>query len=232
MKNEKDAAKDPEKDGKAAKAAPEEPEKTAEKPKAEKPEEKKAEPAEKAASDKKPKKLSELDVLKMKADQLKAENGRLQNEIEKAQADARTYKAQADALNTKLANTLSEYENYRRRTASEKEALGADVTAKAAKALLPALDNLTRALDFAESNPESFRKGVEMTLKQLESGFSSLGVKEIETETGETFDPGRHNAVAHVDDDSLGESVVAEVFQKGYVIGDKVIRHTVVKVAN
>ncbi|MFT9076282.1 nucleotide exchange factor GrpE [Ethanoligenens sp.] len=176
--------------------------------------------------------LSEEDVLKLVLQSQKAENERLQKELDAAKADAQTYKAQADTLNQRLANTISEYDNYRRRTTAEKEALGADVSAKSVKALLPALDSLSRAVEFAEADPESFRQGVEMTLKQLESGFSTLGVTEIETVEGQTFDPDRHNAVAHVDDDSMGESVVAEVFQKGYAIGDKVIRHSVVKVAN
>lgn len=187
-------------------------------------------PEENAGSE--PKELSEAEVVKLVLQSQKAEIERLQNELDTAKADAQTHKAQADTLNQRLANTLSEYENYRRRTAAEKEALSADASAKAVKALLPALDSLVRAIDFAEADPASFRQGVEMTLKQLEAGFSALGVVEIEAEAGQAFDPDRHNAVAHVDDDSLGESVVAEVFQKGYAIGDKVIRHSVVKVAN
>lgn len=178
------------------------------------------------------KELSEVDVLKLVLQSQKAEMERLRKELEEANVNAQTCKAQADTLNQRLANTISEYENYRRRTASEKEALSADASAKAVKALLPALDSLVRAIDFADANPEDFKQGVEMTLKQLENGFSTLGVAEIEAEAGQTFDPERHNAVAHVDDDSLGESVVVEVFQKGYAIGDKVIRHSVVKVAN
>lgn len=180
----------------------------------------------------KAKEISEADLLKMLLQNQKAENERLQKELDELKTNAQTYKTQADTLNQRLAGTISEYENYRRRTAAEKEALSADAFAKAVKTLLPALDSLSRAMDFAEANPESFKQGVEMTLKQMESGFSTLGVSEIEAEAGQAFDPERHNAVAHVDDDSLGESVVAEVFQKGYAIGDKVIRHSVVKVAN
>ncbi|ADU27168.1 nucleotide exchange factor GrpE [Ethanoligenens harbinense] len=178
------------------------------------------------------KELSEAEMIKLLLQSQKAEIERLQKELDAAKADAQTCKSQTDTLNQRLANTLSEYENYRRRTASEKEALSADASAKAVKALLPALDSLARAIDFAEADPASFQQGVEMTLKQMEAGFSALGVVEIEAEAGQAFDPDRHNAVAHVDDDSLGESVVAEVFQKGYAIGDKVIRHSVVKVAN
>lgn len=178
------------------------------------------------------KEISETDVLKLVLQSQKAEMERLQKELDEEKVNAQTVKAQAETLNQRLAGTVSEYENYRRRTASEKEALSAEASAKAVKALLPALDSLARAITFADANPEDFKQGVEMTLKQLESGFSTLGVAEIEAEAGQTFDPERHNAVAHVDDDSLGESVVAEVFQKGYAIGDKVIRHSVVKVAN
>lgn len=97
--------------------------------------------------------------------------------------------------------------------------------------LLPALDNLQRALPYADSNPESFVQGVKMTLNQLTEGFKTLGVEEIEA-GGEKFDPDLHNAVMHCEDESLGDSVITEVFQKGYKIGEKIIRHSMVKVAN
>lgn len=135
-------------------------------------------------------------------------------------------------LNDRLARVVEEYDNYRRRSAGDKQNAYNDAVAKAVAALLPAMDNLERALPFAEANPESFRQGVEMTLKQLAGGFEKLGVEEIATEAGSAFNPDIHNAVMHVEDDSLSENVVCEVFQKGFKVGDKVIRHAVVKVAN
>jgi molecular chaperone GrpE len=97
--------------------------------------------------------------------------------------------------------------------------------------LLPALDSLERAIQFSASNTVSYKQGVEMTLKQLCDGFKSLGVTEIEAQ-GAAFNPDMHNAVMHVEDEAQGDSVVTEVFQKGYAIGERVIRHSVVKVAN
>ena len=159
-------------------------------------------------------------------------------EVKKQKDENESLKAQLEQLNSLLAESknryeslVAEYDNYRRRTTAEKEGLGAESTGKAVLALLPALDNLERAMPFAESNPESFTKGVDMTLRQLQDAFKSLGVEEIEAQ-GAEFDPELHEAVMHVDDDSLGESVVTDVFQKGYRIGDKVVRHSVVKVAN
>ncbi len=86
-------------------------------------------------------------------------------------------------------------------------------------------------MPFADSNPESFIKGVEMTLRQLIEAFKSLGVEEIEAQDA-AFDPELHDAVMHVEDENAGDSVVVEVFQKGYRLGDRIIRHSVVKVAN
>lgn len=140
-------------------------------------------------------------------------------------------KSQIEQCKDKYDRLVSEYENYRRRTAEEKAKIGGDAVAKAVLALLPALDNLERAMPFAQSNHESFVKGVEMTLRQMSEAFKSLGVEEIEAQD-KVFDPNLHDAVMHVDDDSLGESVITQVFQKGYKIGDKVVRHSVVKVAN
>ncbi|HCC00279.1 MAG TPA: nucleotide exchange factor GrpE [Ruminococcaceae bacterium] len=175
---------------------------------------------------------SEQDQLRILFQTMQAENGRLHKDLESKKAESARFQTQANTLNDRLASTVSEYENYRRRTTAEKESISVESSVNAIKALLPALDNFYRAMEFSESNPESFKEGVEMTFNQLKTAFESLGVEEIHAEVGQSFDPALHNAVAHVDDEDLGESVVAEVFQKGYAIGDKVIRHTVVKVAN
>jgi molecular chaperone GrpE len=171
------------------------------------------------------------ELLKIYLEQSFAEIKRLNTALEAAQKEAENFETESQQLKDKLASNVAEYENFRRRTAAEKEGIFAEAVVKSAVALLPALDSLERSMCFACSNTENFIQGVEMTLRQLICGFSSLGVAEIEAQ-GAKFNPEIHNAVMHVQDESLGESVVAEVFEKGYVIGDKVIRHSMVKVAN
>ena len=125
---------------------------------------------------------------------------------------------------------LAEYDNYRKRTQKEKEAIAGDVKAAAILALLPIYDNLLRALA-QETEDMAFYKGVEMTMNQCKAAFESLGAVEIPA-LGEQFDPAVHNAVMHVEEEDQGENVVIEVFQAGFMMGDKVIRHAMVKVAN
>lgn len=177
------------------------------------------------------KELSENEVLKLYLQQTMKELDRVRGELDETKKHDETDKQQLEAAQKRLKDMSEEYENYRRRTAVEKENIMSDAVAKAVEALLPALDSLEQAVGCRDSNSENFGKGVEMTLKQLLAGFEKLGVTEIAAE-GAEFDPQLHNAVMHVDDDSLGSSVVAQVFQKGYAIGDRVIRHSVVKVAN
>jgi molecular chaperone GrpE len=177
------------------------------------------------------KEVTETDILKIYLQQSMGELKRAKSELTVQQKEAEDAKSEAIAIKEKLESLRCEYENFRRRTAQEKENLLSDAVVKSVGALLPALDSLEKAVDFAQTNPESFKQGVEMTLKQLTDGFKALGVTEIEAQ-GAEFDPERHNAVMHVQDKAMSESVVAEVFQKGYAIGDKVIRHSVVKVAN
>lgn len=174
---------------------------------------------------------TETDVLKFYVKQTLEELKKQKDENEKLKSQLDTSEAQLRGYKEKLESTVREYDNYRRRTGIEKENLGTEATSKAVLALLPALDNLERAVPFADSNPESFKKGVEMTLRQLEDAFKSLGVEEIEAQ-GAEFNPELHEAVMHVEDESLGESVITDVFQKGYKIGGKIVRHSVVKVAN
>ena len=134
-----------------------------------------------------------------------------------------------EALKDRLLRVTAEYENYRKRTAKEKEGIYTDSCADVIKEILPVVDNLERALA-ADGSVEDLKKGIEMTIKGLQSSFDKLGVEEIDA-SGE-FDPNLHQAVMHIEDESLETNVVAEVFMKGYKRGDKVIRHTVVKVAN
>ena len=130
----------------------------------------------------------------------------------------------------KFLRLAAEYDNFRKRSAKEKESAWTDARAETVKAFLPVYDNLERALK-QETCDEAYAKGVEMTMSGLREILSKLGVEEIPA-LGETFDPNLHNAVMHVEDAGLGENTVAEVFQAGFRAGEKVIRFAMVKVAN
>jgi len=124
----------------------------------------------------------------------------------------------------------ADYDNFRKRTIKEKEASYGNGKADAVEKLLPVYDNLERALN-QPTEDAAYKKGVEMTFNQLVSIFTSLGV-EIFGAEGDVFDPNLHNAVMHIDDENLGESVIAQVFQKGFKLGDKIVRFAMVQVAN
>ena len=125
---------------------------------------------------------------------------------------------------------LAEYDNYRKRSQKEKENAWATAKAETIKELLPVYDNLERALK-QETCDEAYAKGVQMTMTQLKTVLEKLGVEEIPAQ-GQPFDPNLHNAVMHMEDEAFGENIVAEVFQAGFKLGEKVIRHALVKVAN
>ena len=124
---------------------------------------------------------------------------------------------------------LAEYANYKRRTDQEKEQLGSFVKAEVLKALLPVIDNLERAMDAPESG--EYKKGVEMVVRQFGETLGTLGLEEIPA-LGQVFDPERHNAVMREDADGVEPETVTEVYQKGYAIGARVLRPSMVKVAN
>ena len=156
-------------------------------------------------------KEDELDMLRKSKDQIQ----KLTNEVE--------------ALKDRLLRVTAEYENFRKRTAKEKEGIYTDACADVIKEVLPVIDNLERAV-VADGSVEDLKKGIEMTIKGLEGSFGKLGVEEIDS-SGE-YDPNLHQAVMHIEDENFEKNSVAEVFMKGYKRGDKVIRHSVVKVAN
>ncbi|MBQ7894997.1 MAG: nucleotide exchange factor GrpE [Oscillospiraceae bacterium] len=133
-------------------------------------------------------------------------------------------------LNDKYLRVCAEYDNFRRRSQKEREALYGDVRADVVSKFLPVYDNLERALK-QSTEDEAYRKGVEMIMTQFVSTLEKLGIEAIEC-LGQTFDPNFHNAVMHVDDEEKGENEIVEEFQKGFKMGDKVIRFSVVKVAN
>ena len=134
------------------------------------------------------------------------------------------------AADDKFLRLAAEYDNYRKRTAKEKESLWTEAKAQTVAAFLPVYDNLERALK-QETADEAYKKGVELTMKGLQDAMTKLGVELIPA-LGETFDPNLHNAVMHVDDETLEENTVADVFQQGFRCGEKVIRFAMVKVAN
>ena len=154
-----------------------------------------------------------------------------------AEAPAPEEKSPEEALQEQLREQedkylrlLAEYDNYRKRSQKEKDAAWTNAKADTVKEILPVYDNLDRALK-QECADEAYAKGVQMTMTQLKTVLEKLGLEEIPAQ-GETFDPAVHNAVMHCEDETLGENTVAEVFQAGFKLGDKIIRHAMVKVAN
>ncbi len=125
---------------------------------------------------------------------------------------------------------MAEFDNYKKRSAKEREVLYNSLIADIVISLLPTLDNLEKAVN-AKTEDTGYKQGVEMVLKQFMDTLGNLGVKEIEA-VGTTFNPEYHEAVSSVQDDNLGEKEIKEEFRKGYKIGDKVIRHSMVVVAN
>lgn len=125
----------------------------------------------------------------------------------------------------------AEYDNYRKRTANEKLSIYDDATAKAVEELLPVADSMQMALQSLADAPDEVKKGIELVNQQLEKSFEKLKITSF-GEVGDDFDPQLHNAVSKVENEELGENQIASVFQKGYKIGDKVIRHAMVQVAN
>ena len=156
---------------------------------------------------------SETDDLSM-IRKLKDENKKLSNEL--------------DALKDRLLRLTAEYDNYRKRTAKEKEGIYTDACTDVLKEVLPVADNLERALA-VDGNVEDIKKGVEMTIKGFLNALEKLGVEEIDTTNG--FDPNVHQAISVVEDANLNTNDVAQVYQKGYKKGEKVIRYSMVTVA-
>jgi len=149
--------------------------------------------------------------------------------VKKLETELEEANRRADELNEKYMRMLAEYDNFRKRSAKEREGIYGDACADVLTAILPVLDNLERAE--ACGDTEGLAKGLELTLKSFREILEKLGVNEIES-VGQTFDPNLHNAVMHIEDDQYGENEIAEVLMKGYVKGDKVIRYAMVKVAN
>ena len=138
---------------------------------------------------------------------------------------------QLESVKDQFVRLTAEYDNHRKRTTKEKDNIYQDAKADTIKEFLAVYDNLERAMATEGDEDSPHKKGLEMIFHQYQEILKKLGVTEIEAK-GQPFDPEKHNAVMHIDDESLGENVVAQVFQAGFMLGDKVIRHAIVQVAN
>ena len=150
-----------------------------------------------------------------------------QQQMEAAELAAK----QLESVKDQFVRLTAEYDNYRKRTTKEKDALYQDAKADTIKAFLAVYDNLERAVAAPGDEESPHKKGLEMIFHQYQDILKNLGVTEIEAQ-GQPFDPEKHNAVMHIEDEAYGENVVAQVFQAGFMLGDKVIRHAIVQVAN
>ena len=159
---------------------------------------------------------------KKKLKKAEAEIAALNKKLEEANAELA-------AANDKYMRMIAEYDNYRRRTAKEKDGIYAEAYADALRSILPIIDNLERAVGYNEA--DALQKGLSMTLKGAEDALAKMGVTSF-GEKGETFDPEKHNAVMHIEDSEHGEGEITEVYQKGYAKGEKILRFAMVIVAN
>lgn len=152
------------------------------------------------------------------------------NTIEKLKAQLKEEKEKSDEYYEHLKRNMAEFDNFKKRISKEKDMMYNTISASVISELLPILDNFEKALN-SESTDELYKNGMAMIYGQLIDALNKIGVEEIEA-LNTTFDPNFHEAVMHVEDENFGEKEVVEVFRKGYKIGDKIIRHAMVKVAN
>ncbi len=164
---------------------------------------------------------------------LEAENAQeaASQTVDENEAKVKELETELEAQKDKYMRLAAEYDNYRKRTASEKLSLYDDATAKAVTELLPVADSVRMALDNLKDADPEILKGVELISNQLAKSFEKLKI-EVFGEIGDTFDPNLHNAISKIESEELGENALAQVFQTGYKIGDKIIRHAMVQVAN
>mgnify|MGYP002707911366 CR=1 FL=1 len=152
------------------------------------------------------------------------------DEIIKLKKEIESQKIQIDETEDRLKRVAAEFDNYKKRSAKEKDALYNSLIADIVSNFLPIMDNLEQAVA-AETKDEEYRKGIELVLKQFKDVLASKGVKEIDA-VGKTFDPELHEAISSIVDENLGEKEIAQEYRKGYMIGNRVIRHSMVIVAN
>lgn len=170
------------------------------------------------------KETAEEEKNEKKTDKKKTKKDKSEEKIKKLEEDLAEEK-------DKRMRLAAEYDNYRKRTSSEKLSIYDDATAKAVEEILPVADSLTMAMQNIQDAPEEFKKGIELVSNQLKASLEKLKVEAF-CEQGDDFDPNLHNAVAKIESDDFEENKISAVFQKGYKIGDKIIRHAMVQVAN
>ena len=157
---------------------------------------------------------------------------KLKSELEKQKKELEKLEAGLAEQKDKYLRMMAEYDNFRRRAAKERESAYTDAYCDALEAVLPVIDNLERAAAYESSDPAKVAEGVKLTLDAFSAALAKLGVEEIPAEPGGQFDPQLHNAVMHSEDENFGENEITDVFAKGYRRGDRVLRHTMFKVAN
>ena len=157
-------------------------------------------------------------------------------DAKKQKAKVKELEKELEATKAKLAESedkylrlAAEYENFRKRSKTEREGINSEAAADAVKELLPIFDNLNRATEY--TNPEKVAEGVALILKSLPDVFAKMKIT-VYGEAGEQFDPNIHNAVMHIEDEAYGENEIVDVFQQGYMLVDKIIRYAMVRVAN
>lgn len=148
----------------------------------------------------------------------------------KKDSEIETLKAELESKNDLLKRTAAEFDNFKKRTERERASVAEYAKAGIIKQILPILDNIDRA-SAADKSGEDYLKGIELIIKQFEALAGNLGIEEV-AKVGDTFDPNFHEAVMHIEDETLGENVISQVLQKGYKLGDTVIRAAMVQVAN
>ena len=153
-----------------------------------------------------------------------------QEEVQPEKTELELKQEELDDVTDRYKRVLAEFENFKKRSSKERESLYSSILGDVVEAMLPVVDNLENAAK-VETQDENYKKGVEMVLKQFKDVLQSKGVEEIKT-VGETFDPSLHEAVSSIQDENLGEKEIAQEYRKGYKIGNKVIRHSMVVVAN
>lgn len=172
----------------------------------------------------------ENEELLEKEQQEKAKNDEAKVQQEENKAEEVVPKQDYDELDDRYKRILAEFENFKKRSNKERESLYSSILSDVVEVMLPVVDNLENALK-VETKDEEYKKGIELVLKQFKDVLASKGVEEIPA-VGETFDPELHEAVSSIQDENLGEKEIAQEYRKGYKIGSKVVRHSMVVVAN
>lgn len=161
----------------------------------------------------------------------KSETKKLRSELEEAKKALEDEKAKADEANDKYLRLAAEYDNFRKRTQTERKNIYGEAVADTLGGLLPIIDNLQYAAKYSGGDAEKVAEGLNLILGKLPETLERMNIKAF-GEPGETFDPNLHNAILHVDDENFGEGEIVEVLQQGYMYGERVLRYAMVKVAN